>query len=281
MSRQNLARWAFADRTATAPFAAFASKPIGLESRPSRFWRRPVGPGWSSFAVLGDRIYTQEQRGEDEVVAAYNLNTGEPVWRHRDAARFWESNGGAGPRAHANAQQRSRLLARCDRHPERARRQHDGSVVWSRNAASDTDRRRSRTGAFSSSPLVVGDLVIVCRRRHTRRLRRRHRHAALGRSGRRRRGYSSPQLATIDGVAQIVLLNGAGRDRRRARQTANCSGSTRGPAMASCSRPSTGGRRRPDRQRFRPRDAYRHAPHRRRSRGWRMVRRRALDVYTD
>jgi outer membrane protein assembly factor BamB len=176
------------------------------KSPPVELWRRPIGPGWSSFAVRGDRLYTQEQRGEDEVVSCYSLITGDPVWRHGDAARFWESNGGAGPRATPTLRG-DRLYTLGATGIVNVLNVRDGSVVWSRNASSDTGAENPGWG-FAGSPLVVGDLVIV---------------AASGRlvaydiaTGRPRwfgpangAGYSSPHLVTIDGVPQILLLRGA------------------------------------------------------------------------
>ena len=176
-------------------------------SKPAEIWRRPIGPGWSSFAVHGDFIFTQEQRGEDELVSCYTLSTGAPVWRHRDAVRFYESNGGAGPRA-TPALSNGRVYTFGATGILNALDARDGSVVWSRNAASDTHTKVPQWG-FASSPLVVGNEVIVATAGvlaaydvgtgHQR---------WIGPAG--RGGYSSPQLATIDGVAQILLLNGDG-----------------------------------------------------------------------
>jgi outer membrane protein assembly factor BamB len=176
-------------------------------SPPVELWRRPVGPGVSSFAVHGDLFYTQEQRGNDEVVACYNLTTGKLVWRHSDAARFWESNAGAGPRATPTLSH-GRVYALGATGILNALDASTGAVVWSRNAASDTGAKVPTWG-ISGSPLVVDDLVLVAASGTLAAY-----DVATGDSrwiGPHRGGsYSSPQLATIDGVAQILLLSPPG-----------------------------------------------------------------------
>ncbi|HYJ88725.1 MAG TPA: PQQ-binding-like beta-propeller repeat protein [Pyrinomonadaceae bacterium] len=176
-------------------------------SPPAEIWRRPIGPGWSSFAVQGDRIYTQEQRGPDEVVSCYNVNTGKPIWKHGDAARFWESNGGAGPRGTPTLSN-GRVYTLGATGILNVLKAEDGSVVWTRNAVSDTKAKLPIWG-FSGSPLVVGDIVVVATAGTM---------AAYDLASGQLRwigpngggGYSSPQLFTISGVPQILLLSAIG-----------------------------------------------------------------------
>jgi len=175
-------------------------------SPPVELWRRPIGPGWSSFAVRGNLVYTQEQRGEEEIVSCYDLATGKPVWMHADAARFWESNGGAGPRA-TPAISKGRVYTLGATGILNALDANTGAVAWTRNAATETGAQNPGWG-FAGSPLVIDDTVIVATS---------GRLAAydaatgqprwLGPTG--GAGYSSPHLATIHGVRQVLLLRGA------------------------------------------------------------------------
>ena len=176
-------------------------------SPPVRLWDRQVGPGWSSFAVQGDLLFTQEQRGAEEMVSCYKVTTGEPVWKHSDTARFWESNAGAGPRATPTLY-KGRVYTFGGTGILNALEARDGAAVWTHNVASDIGRKVPGWG-FASSPLVVKDMVVV---------------AAAGwlvaydlATGKKSWsgpakgwGYGSPHLAKIDEVEQILLLNGAG-----------------------------------------------------------------------
>lgn len=176
-------------------------------SPPVKLWRHPVGPGWSSFAVDDGLLYTQEQRGDDEVVACYRVASGELVWKHQDAARFWESNGGAGPRATPSLH-KGRVYTFGATGILNALDARGGKALWSRNVAEDTGKKVPDWG-FAGSPLIVGDAVIV---------------AAAGSlaaydlaTGEPRwqgpaggGGYSSPHLVTIGGQTQVLLVNGSG-----------------------------------------------------------------------
>jgi outer membrane protein assembly factor BamB len=152
-------------------------------------------------------MFTQEQRGEDELVSCYNLTTGQPVWRHRDRARFWESNGGAGPRA-TPALSHGRVYALGATGILNALDAGDGSVVWSRNAASDTGTTVPTWG-FAGSPLVVDDLVIVAAAGTLAAYdlaTGKPRWVGPARGG----GYSSPHRLTIGGVSQVLLQSDDG-----------------------------------------------------------------------
>jgi outer membrane protein assembly factor BamB len=174
------------------------------KSPPVKMWSRPIGPGWSSFAVAGDLLYTQEQRGEDEIIACYRLSTGAPVWKHRDAVRFYESNAGAGPRATPTVSG-GRVYAIGATGILNALDARTGAVVWSRNAATDTKTTVPIWG-FSGSPLVEGDLVIVATAGKLAAY-----ESGTGKPrwfGPAHRGsYSSPHRVTIHGVTQILMLS--------------------------------------------------------------------------
>jgi outer membrane protein assembly factor BamB len=177
------------------------------KSPPSELWRRPIGPGWSSFAVDGDRIYTQEQRGEEELVSCYRLATGDAIWRHRDSVRFYESNGGAGPRATPTVHN-GRVYALGATGILNALDARRGAVIWSRNAAKDTGAPLPGWG-FTGSPLVVGDVLVAATsgRLAGYDIEDGHLRWVQKTGG---GGYSSPHFAVLEGVPQVVLLNSAG-----------------------------------------------------------------------
>ncbi len=126
---------------------------------PKELWRIPVGAGWSSFAVAGNRLFTQEQRDQQEVVVCYDADTGKEIWANGIGSRFFEALGGLGPRATPTvssgfvfAQSAEGLLRKLDA--------ITGAQIWQVDLRLVAKREPPMWG-FSCSPLVHQDLVIV------------------------------------------------------------------------------------------------------------------------
>jgi len=122
-------------------------------------WHQPIGGGYASFIVAEGRAFTIEQRRDQEVVTAYDVETGREVWNHAWDSHFQETMGGPGPRAtptwhdgRVYALGATGFLWSLDA--------VTGDVLWSRNILEDS-QGTNLEWAMASSPLVVDDLLIV------------------------------------------------------------------------------------------------------------------------
>jgi outer membrane protein assembly factor BamB len=178
---------------------------------PRELWRRPVGEGWSSFAVMGDAAFTQEQRDQNECVVCYGLLTGDEVWVHGDAVNFTSSLGGPGPRA-TPAVHRGRVYTIGATGLLNCLDARTGRRFWSIDVLKDNGAENIAHGVCAS-PLVLDDVVVVsptgaagpCLAAYD--LETGRRRWSGGRHG---ASYSSPCLAELGGARHLLLFHGDG-----------------------------------------------------------------------
>ncbi len=175
---------------------------------PKLLWRVPVGEAYSAFAVVGSSAVTQEQKGEDETVACYDLLTGKEKWRHSARARYGTAIAGIGPRATPTISGdrvysfgATGILTCLDL--------ETGREIWSRDTVKETDARVKEWG-ISGSPLVLDDKVIVSPGgKNEQSLMAYHRETGniIWGGGRMRAGHSSPSQVSIAEMDQILIFN--------------------------------------------------------------------------
>lgn len=187
------------------------------EKRPEILWRRPVGLGWSGFAVSGRRAITQEQRGGQEMVTCYDLLTGDLLWSHRDDASFYaaaeiggKEMAGDGPRSVPSIHGRQ-VYAFGSTGILNCLRLETGEAVWQRDVLDETGGKLLRWGK-STSPLIVADLGIVVvtggeQPGVTLIAYELEAGSVIWETPGRGASYSSPRLVTLAGARQIVSVN--------------------------------------------------------------------------
>ncbi|HEX8130754.1 MAG TPA: PQQ-binding-like beta-propeller repeat protein, partial [Pyrinomonadaceae bacterium] len=170
-------------------------------------WKQPVGGGFSSFVVADGMAYTIEQRRAQEVVVAYNVETGRELWAHGWNAEFSPDNTGDGPRA-TPTWDAGRLYALGAEGELRVLDAKTGKLFWQKNILSDNNASNISWGV-AASPLIVDDKVVVL---------------AGGTNGKGvvaynkasgarvwsalndRASYTSPMLVTLSGKRQILVV---------------------------------------------------------------------------
>lgn len=124
-----------------------------------KLWKQPIGPGYASFVAADGRVFTIEQRRNQEVVAAYDLESGREVWTNAWDGAFVEAMGGDGPRATPTYHE-GLLYALGAQGELRCLDARTGAVLWRRNILNDADASNLQWG-MAGAPLIVGDTVVV------------------------------------------------------------------------------------------------------------------------
>lgn len=174
---------------------------------PRELWRQPVGPGWSAFAVVGDLAYTQEQRGDEELVTARELLTGRLRWVHADRARFEQWQAGEGPHATPTVLE-GRVYAYGATGLLNCLDAAQGTPIWQRSVL-DEHRLSNLEWGVSASPLVEDRLVIVTGAGHGPALFAflRDTGQPAWKAGNDQASYASPVAATLAGRRVILDAN--------------------------------------------------------------------------
>ncbi len=133
---------------------------------PKLVYRVPLGAGFSSLCVVGDRVFTQTARDGREWVVAHDAATGREVWSRPICAVFTDTQGqGPGPRATPTYND-GQLFCLFPAGDLACLNATDGQLLWGVNILTlvRAEDRASETfyWGLSQSPLVVGDRVIVC-----------------------------------------------------------------------------------------------------------------------
>ena len=126
---------------------------------PKLLWKIPVGPGWSSFAVAGRMLFTQDQRGPKEAVSCYDADSGREIWNTEIDGRLDDPMGGPGPRATPTLANGALYVVGSTGAFLRLN-PITGEIVWKKDLTQIANSKVPMWG-FSSSPLVVGSNVVV------------------------------------------------------------------------------------------------------------------------
>lgn len=129
------------------------------EGGPKSAWKvKGLGEGYSSMAVVGNRIYTQGEDADGQFAVALNVADGKQV-RKSPAGKAFGNDKGNGPRGMPQVDG-SRLYALSSDGTLVCMETETGKRVWGFNYTEKFGSSIPRWG-FSESPLIDGDRLVI------------------------------------------------------------------------------------------------------------------------
>ncbi len=175
---------------------------------PKILWRKAVGAGWSGWAIVGTRAFTQEQRSEGECSTCYEVLSGRLLWSTAEPVRYQTAIAGEGPRCTPTVVS-NRVFTLGATGKLNCLDLETGRRLWSRNIVDDAKSHVPDWG-FAGSPLVFDGKVVISGGGDAGRSLLAY-HAETGElawsGGDQPVSYSSPILVSLAGVPQILAFD--------------------------------------------------------------------------
>lgn len=128
---------------------------------PEMLWRKNLGPGYSSVAVVGDHVYTMgyDTQTNEDVVYCLDIATGEPKWTHRYPCEIIDNMHEGGPAATPTIYDGKVYTISKEGHFH-CLDAANGDVIFAHDLK-EVLGVETPTWGFSGSPLILGDHVVV------------------------------------------------------------------------------------------------------------------------
>jgi outer membrane protein assembly factor BamB len=187
------------------------SVPAAWPDAPTLKWKQAVGEGYSSPIVANGRVFVHSRRDPDEIVSAFDLASGKPLWSAKYTSSFTKNKYAAtmakGPFSTPLATD-TRLFTLGTSAVLSAFDVATGELKWRKNWSKEIDTSRMFTGT-AMSPIIDSGLLVV--------------HVGDDDSGAMRAfdpatgaekwslaghgpGYASPIAVTLGGARQLVTM---------------------------------------------------------------------------
>jgi outer membrane protein assembly factor BamB len=179
-------------------------------AQPKLAWKVPVGEGFGTFAVAGDRAYLFMDRGGKETIAAFDAKTGTEKWATAVDGSISDRQGGSNPRS-TPAIDGDNVYVLSVNLKLVCLDAASGRAKWTKDIKADMGGQELKWGN-AASPVLDGDHIYVGGGGSGKSMIAFNKTtgAVVWATGNEKITHASPVPATIHGVKQVIFFMQSG-----------------------------------------------------------------------